>query len=180
MTKPLDQVKSDLAAGFTKHNAYEYPDEVQNLTSNAVSYGFDAAISHLASVGVSGAREFWIADHEREGLVRFAYPTSEFFDEKKRLGDKIHVIELLPVAAQLAKQAERIAELEETEAALRKGLDETNEWNFKHRLKHTELEKQLEICKEQRNENIKAHKDLSVVEIDVAIAWYDKQLKDSK
>ncbi len=112
MTKPLDQVKSELAE---KYPLNKYPvftaatesSDMQLLRENlsqAVKFGFDACLNHLASAGVSGAKRLSVLFYKGEGgaceLSSYGEP------------DSVEMIELLPVAAQLSKQAERIAELE--------------------------------------------------------------------
>jgi hypothetical protein len=66
--------------------------------------GFDAAISHLASVGVSGARKFWL---ERGSFV---WSCKELKSELHGWGEPIHVIELLPVAAQIEQLEQKAQE----------------------------------------------------------------------
>jgi hypothetical protein len=105
MTKHLEQVKSELARDYINTN-YNSDISTELNRRNAYLAGFDSAISHLASVGVSGAREYWIAIDSENSIKYFA----AFNDPQNSAGynNVVQFIELLPVAAQIAKQAEEI------------------------------------------------------------------------
>ena len=105
MTKPLEQVKSELAQTHT--------DNAGSISPHTTYYdfmaGFDSAISHLASVGVSGAYETSVDIGDGNELTKF--------------------IELLPVAAQIEQLKKQLAEAEKKnelyeEAAKKRG------WNL--------------------------------------------------
>ena len=101
MTKPLEQVKSELAKEYSnpnnlRHCAVTTPEEDE---FTAFSAGFDSAISHLASVGVSGAYETSIDIGDGNELTKF--------------------IELLPVAAQLEQLKKQLAEAEKVIAIVK-------------------------------------------------------------
>lgn len=139
MTKPLDQVKSELAE---KHGYCDKSGATSMLFEH-FELGFDSCLNHLASVGVSGAQEFWICPEE------FDTETGTWLGcdvRTQKPDDKLlpfnHVIELLPVAAQLSKQAE---EIERLKAELRAVKAEKTllEVEIKNELVHCSYKKQL-------------------------------------
>jgi len=124
MTKPLEQIKSELAVKFIFADVKEEMMKqfkhswTHDTLKEGFSAGFDSCLSHLASVGVSGAERLFVAKNpEYVGPYNTTLKKYDAYNENPI--PRVHLecpviefIELLPVAAQLSKQAERIAELE--------------------------------------------------------------------
>jgi hypothetical protein len=164
MTKPLDQVKSefnDKNEVFVQQIYQEFQewDEIDGAIPTeemplrdvflvgaieGAKIGFDAAISHLASLGVSGARKELIV-YDRTGNFKKKKNNIESDDLF------IDFIEHLPVAAQLAKQAEEIeglkAELKEVKSLYDKKLTECMNQANQLDLKDKKFDDILKVCK---------------------------------
>jgi hypothetical protein len=101
MTKPLEQVKSELANKHWKDNKDLYDSDGIDVYA-VYCEAFDSAISHLASVGVSGAWRLSVKLHYGQPVELCSYGEPE----------SVEVIELLPVAAHIEQLKKQLAEAE--------------------------------------------------------------------